>query len=134
MVIDTSALIAILLNEPEADKFIDAIAKSSERFVSVFSILEAGIVIQARKGIAGKEELDHLISHSRIKAVALNQEQMEIALEAWQRFGKGRHPAGLNIGDCCSYALAKYSGEPLLFKGDDFGETDITMVFFENTE
>ncbi len=134
MVIDTSALISILLDEPEADIFAKAISHDKKRLMSAFSLLETGIVIEAKKGLAGRSELDSLIHNSQIDIVPLDENQVGIARKAWQKFGKGHHPAGLNIGDCCSYALAKCLGEPLLFKGDDFGKTDITMVFFENTE
>ena len=128
MVIDTSAIIAILLGEPEAEDIARAISDGQKRLMSVFSVLEASIVIEAKKGEAGGRELDLLLHRARIETVGMDPEQGEIARIAWQRFGKGRHPAGLNIGDCCSYALAKYSGEPLLFKGDDFSKTDIEQV------
>ena len=128
MVIDTSAIIAILLGEPEAEDIARAISDGQKRLMSVFSVLEASIVIEAKKGEAGGRELDLLLHRARIETVGMDAEQGEIARIAWQRFGKGRHPAGLNIGDCCAYALAKYSGEPLLFKGDDFSKTDIEQV------
>ena len=128
MVIDTSAIIAILLGEPEAEDIARAISDGQKRLMSVFSVLEASIVIEAKKGEAGGRELDLLLHRARIETVGMDPEQGEIARIAWQRFGKGRHPAGLNIGDCCAYALAKYSGEPLLFKGDDFSKTDIEQV------
>ncbi len=127
MVIDSSALIAILLGEPEAEAFAHAIAKDPRRLVSVFSILEAGIVIEAKKGDAGGRELDLLIHRAGMEPVALDEAQVELARHAWRAFGKGRHPAGLNIGDCCSYALSKHSGEPLLFKGAGFSKTDIDI-------
>ena len=128
MVIDTSALIAILLGEPEAEAVARAIASDPKRVTSAFTALEASIVIEAKKGEAGGRELDLLLHHARIEIVAMNSEQYEIARAAWRTYGKGRHPAGLNIGDCCSYALAKYSGEPLLFKGNDFADTDLLRV------
>lgn len=128
MVIDTSAIIAILLGETEAEDIARAISDGQKRLMSVFSVLEASIVIEAKKGEAGGRELDLLLHRARIETVGMDPEQGEIARIAWQRFGKGRHPAGLNIGDCCAYALAKYSGEPLLFKGDDFSKTDIEQV------
>jgi ribonuclease VapC len=87
--------------------------------------LETGIVIEAKKGEAGGRELDLLVHRAHIEVVGMNADQVELARSAWRRFGKGNHPAGLNIGDCCAYALAKYSGEPLLFKGRDFSQTDI---------
>ena len=128
MVIDTSALIAILLGEPEGEAFARAIADDSIRLISAPTALEAGIVIEAKKGETGGRELDLLIHRARIEIVSMNEEQTEIARTAWRKFGKGRHPAGLNIGDCCSYALAKHAGEPLLFKGDDFSKTDIRAL------
>ncbi len=128
MVIDTSAIIAILLGEPEAEAVAGAITEDPKRLISAFSALESGIVIEAKKGEAGGRELDLLIHRSQIEIVALDSEQAEIARGAWRQFGKGRHAAGLNIGDCCSYALSKSSGEPLLFKGDDFSKTDLKLV------
>jgi len=128
MVIDTSALIAILTGEPEAEALAAAIAQDSRCLISSFSLLEAGIVIEAKKGESGGRELDLLLHHAKIEVVNMTPEHVEIARAAWRNFGKGRHPAGLNIGDCCSYALARYSGEPLLFKGSDFSKTDIRIV------
>jgi ribonuclease VapC len=128
MIIDTSALIAILLNEAEAEAFAKAIALDPKRLVSSFNLSEAAIVIEARKGEAGGIELDLLMHRARIEIVAMSTEQVELARAAWRYYGKGNHPAGLNIGECCAYALAKYSGEPLLFKGGDFALTDITSA------
>ncbi len=125
MVIDTSALIAILFGEPEALSFIRAVADESRKLISAFNALETGIVVEARKGEAGGRELDLLLHRAQIEIVAMNADQAELARTAWRKYGKGNHPAGLNIGDCCAYALAKYSGEPLLFKGNDFRQTDI---------
>lgn len=129
MVIDSSALIAILLGEPEAEALAKAIASDPKRLVGAFTALEASIVIEAKKGEAGGRELDLLLHRARIEIVAVDAEQYEIARLAWRSYGKGRHPAGLNIGDCCSYALSKYSGEPLLFKGNDFNQTDVLSVW-----
>jgi ribonuclease VapC len=128
MVIDASALIAILLGEPEAKAFAETIAADSQRLVSVFSLLETGIVIEVKKGEPGGRELDRLIHRANMQVVPLDPGQAELAREAWRTFGKGRHPAGLNIGDCCSYALSKYSNQPLLFQGDDFSKTDVAAV------
>lgn len=125
MVIDTSAVIAILLGEPEAENFARAILGDGKRLMSAFSVLEAGIIIEAKKGAAGGRELDLLLHRARIDVAAFTADQQELALAAWRKFGKGRHPAGLNIGDCCSYALARSANEPLLFKGADFSRTDI---------
>lgn len=128
MVIDTSALIAILLGEREAEPFALAIAADPKRLISAFTAIETAIVIEAKKGESGGRELDLLLHRARIGVVPVTAEQFEIARLAWRRYGKGRHPAGLNIGDCCSYALAKSTGEPLLFKGDDFSQTDIHVA------
>ena len=125
MVVDTSALIAILFGEPEALCFTRSIADTSRRLINAFNALETGIVVEALKGEAGGREFDLLIHRAQIEIVAMNADQTELARTAWRKYGKGNHPAGLNIGDCCAYALAKYSGEPLLFKGNDFSQTDI---------
>jgi ribonuclease VapC len=128
MVIDTSALIAILLGEPETEFFVRVLADDPKKMISAFNALESAIVIEAKKGEAGGRELDLLMHRARIEMIPLNGDQVELALTAWRKYGKGNHPAGLNIGDCCAYALAKYSGEPLLFKGKDFSRTDIRPV------
>ena len=128
MVIDTSAIIAILLGEPEAETLSKAILNDPKRLMSAFSLLECSIVIESRKGEAGGRELDLLLYRLQVEIVDMNVEQTQLAREGWRQFGKGRHRAALNIGDCCSYALAKYAGEPLLFKGDDFNHSDITYV------
>jgi ribonuclease VapC len=128
MVIDTSALIAILLNEPETDAFAAAISVAQTRLISAVSSLETAIVIEAKKGAMGGQLLDELLVAAQVNIVAFDQNQFNLAREAYTRFGKGRHPAALNFGDCCAYALARNSGEPLLFKGQDFSATDIQQV------
>ena len=128
MVVDTSALIAILFGEPETESFVRALADDPKKMISAFNALESAIVIEAKKGEAGGRELDLLMHRARIEIIPLNGDQVELALTAWRKYGKGNHPAGLNIGDCCAYALAKHSGEPLLFKGKDFSRTDIRPV------
>jgi ribonuclease VapC len=128
VVIDTSAIIAILMGEAEAQTLASAISKDSKRFISVISLLEASIVIEAKKGEEGGRELDLLLHRANIEPVAMDLEMGRIARDAWRSFGKGRHPAGLNIGDCCAYALASYLGEPILYKGDDFSKADIPAV------
>jgi ribonuclease VapC len=125
MVIDTSALLAILLQEENSVRFAVAIEKAAPRLLSAASLLEASMVIETRKGEAGGRELDLLIYRAGIEIVAVDHEQAEIARIAWRRYGKGRHPAGLNYGDCFAYALTKTSGSPLLFKGVDFNQTDL---------
>lgn len=128
MVIDTSALVAILLDEPDRRRFTRAVADASVRAVSAATVLEAGIVIEAKLGEVGGRELDLLLHRAAVEVVSVDEEQAVIARAAWRRFGKGRHAAGLNFGDCFAYALASVRGEPLLFKGDDFAATDVLAV------
>ena len=128
MVIDTSAVLALLFNEPEADEIELAIGEDPVRLMSAASGLEAAIVVEARLGAAGGREFDLLLHKARIEIVAITSEQMEAGRAAWRRFGRGRHDANLNFGDCFSYALSKVSGEPLLFKGGDFSLTDVSPV------
>jgi ribonuclease VapC len=128
MVVDTSAVIAILFGEPETELFVRALVDDPKKMISAFNALESAVVIEAKKGEAGGREPDLLLHRARIEIIALNADHVEIALGAWRTYGKGNHPAGLNIGDCCAYALSKYSGEPLLFKGNDFSQTDIRSV------
>lgn len=128
MVIDSSALVAILSGEDEAPVFAELIASSFYRLVSTLSFVETSIVIGQRYGTSGLAQLDLLIRENSIALVPLSAQQAEIARQAYFNYGKGRHPAKLNLGDCCSYALAKISKQPLLFKGEDFSKTDIERV------
>ncbi len=128
MVIDSSAIVAVLLSEKNAAQIAQAIEAASQRLLSAANLLEASIVIESRKGEAGGRELDLLLYRAAIEIVAVDQDQAETARIAWRRFGRGRHPAGLNYGDCFAYALAKSRGLPLLFQGDDFSQTDIDVV------
>jgi ribonuclease VapC len=130
MVIDTSALVAILQREPERRRFIEAIEAADRRSMSVATFVEISIVIEARHGAEGLRDLDHFIHRAGIELVAVDIEQGTTARGAFSRFGKGRHLAGLNYGDCFSYALAISRGEPLLFKGDDFLHTGVATVDF----
>ena len=125
MVIDTSALVAIALDEPEAPEFERRIADASVRLISAATLLEAAMVIETRLGEAGGGELDLWLHKAGVEIVAVDAELADQARRAWRRFGKGRHPAGLNFGDCFSYALAALTREPLLFKGRDFSKTDV---------
>jgi ribonuclease VapC len=128
MVLDTSALLAVLLNEPDAPAFRLAIEADPVRLVSAATLVETAIVIEARVGEAGGRELDLLVQKASIEIVAVDAEHADIARDAYRQFGKGRHAAGLNYGNCFSYALAHAAGEPLLFKGNDFSQTDVTPV------
>lgn len=128
MVIDTSALIAVLLDEPEAEDFRIAIEDDETRLVSAGTLLEAALVIESRKGEAGGRELDLLVQKAGLTVVPVDGDQVTEARRAWRRFGRGRHKAGLNFGDLFAYALVRTSGEALLFKGDDFARTDVGRV------
>jgi len=134
MVLDTSAIIAILLHEKERDSFVDAIAADPIRLMSSVNVLEAALVIEARKGEAGGREFDLFLHRARVDTVPFLQEHLEEARSTWRRFGKGNHPAGLNFCDCCAYALSRLSGEALLFKGDDFKRTGAGAAVPDTTE
>jgi ribonuclease VapC len=128
MVIDTSALLAILNNEPDAVAFEAAVEKDPIRLMSVGTYLETAIVVESRKGEAGGRELDLWLHRAEVELVPVDVEHADLARSAYRRYGRGRHPAGLNYGDCFAYALAKSSAEPLLFKGEDFSQTDVASV------
>ena len=125
MVIDTSALLALLLDEPEAEAYRAALEEDETRLVSAATLLETAIVIEARKGEAGGRELDLLIHKAAIVVVTVDADHVAEARRAYRRFGRGHHAARLNFGDVFAYALARASGEALLFKGEDFSKTDI---------
>jgi ribonuclease VapC len=128
MVIDSSALLAILFDEAENSAFTRAIGADEVRLMSAMTMLEASILTLSRRGEAGVLRLDRMVSEMAIDIVPFDREQMLAAREAFARFGKGRHRAGLNFGDCAAYALAIFEAEPLLFKGTDFGATDVQVV------
>ncbi|KSV72108.1 type II toxin-antitoxin system VapC family toxin [Sinorhizobium sp. GW3] len=125
MVIDTSVLAAIAFNEPEAAAFRERIADDPVRLISAATVLEAAMVIETRLGEAAGADLDLWLYKADVEIVPVTAEHSDRARRAWRRYGKGRHPASLNYGDCFSYALAALSGEPLLYKGNDFSQTDI---------
>ena len=114
MIVDTSALLATLFDEPDARRFAEAIAKASPCRMSVANFLEAVLVVEGRAGIEGGYELDRLIDRAEIELIPVTVEQVRAARLAWRRFGKGNHPAGLNFGDCFAYAPAEVTGERLL--------------------
>jgi ribonuclease VapC len=128
MVIDASALVALLQDEPEADEFRMAIHGHSIRLVSAATVVEASIVLEGRFGEIAGRELDLFLSKVAIEVVPVDAEQIAEARRAWRRFGRGRHAAALNFGDLFAYALSRTTGEPLLFKGDDFARTDVARV------
>ena len=125
MVIDTSALLAILFDEPERRRFNEAIEAAESRVMSAATFVETSIVIEARLGAEGLRDLDLFVERAGIELAAVDSEQAHVARRAFSRFGKGRHRAGLNYGDCFAYALATVLGEPLLYKGEDFRQTDL---------
>ena len=128
MIVDTSAVLAILFREPDAERFEDSIAANWPRRMSVSNVLEASIVAEGRGGEAAGHALDRLLERAGMELVSVTAEQLTAARRAWRRFGKGNHPAALNFGDCFAYALAEVTGEALLFKGDDFSLTDIAAA------
>lgn len=128
MVIDSSAIVAILLGEADEPWLIDMISQAARKLISAATVLECAIVLESRRGESAGRDLDVFLHRGGIEIVSVTPEQIEIARACFRRYGKGRHPAGLNFGDCFSYSLAKLSGEPLLAKGQDFTLTDISMV------
>ena len=128
MVIDTSAIVSIIFAEPDAEQMATAIDAADQRLVSAATALEASVVIESEMDDTGRIELDLLIYRARIEIVPFSADQFEIARRAYRVYGRGRHPAGLNLGDCFSYALSKSTGYPLLFKGDDFRQTDVVAA------
>lgn len=125
MIVDSSAIVAVLLREADGDYFANKLAVTPRIRMSAATYVEVSIVMENKGGSRAGYELDDLIAKTEIEISPFTQEQAEAARIAWRRFGKGNHPARLNFGDCFSYALAKTTGEPLLFKGDDFSQTDI---------
>jgi ribonuclease VapC len=128
MVIDTSALLAILQDEPERRRFNEAMETAEARRVSAATFVECSIVIESRFGAEGLRDLDRLLKRAEVAIAPVDVQQARAAREAFARYGKGRHAAGLNFGDCFSYALASVLGEPLLFKAEDFARTDAVKV------
>jgi ribonuclease VapC len=125
IVIDTSAIVALLSNEPDADLYEAAIAGAEESCISAASALECTFVLESRYGDVGSQKLDQLFLEQGIAVIPFDDEQLRLARAAFRRFGRGRHPARLNLGDCFAYGLAKHLTAPLLFKGEDFRQTDI---------
>lgn len=125
MIVDSSAVLAILFDESDSRRHAEAIMLASPCRMSVANALEATMVLESRGGQTAGHELDSLLRRSGIELEPVTVRHLEIARAAWRRYGKGNHPAALNFGDCFAYALAKTEGEPLLFKGEDFSRTDI---------
>ena len=125
MIVDSSAVLAVLLHETDARRYAGVIMTATPCRMSVANALEASIVVESRGGAAAGHELDVFLEHAGIELAPVTVEHMEAARRAWRRFGKGNHRAALNYGDCFAYALASVAGEPLLFKGEDFSQTDV---------
>lgn len=125
MVLDTSAILAILQDEPERRKFNEAIEAAETRSLSTASFVECSMILESRYGADGVRDLDLFIAKAQVSLVPVDEEQADLARRAFRKYGKGRHPASLNFGDCFSYALAQALDEPLLFKGNDFSQTDV---------
>lgn len=125
MIVDTSAILAILFGETDAKRYAGMIMTTWPCRISVANVLEACIVVESRGGMRAGRELDRLLAEAGIESMPVTTVQVEVARRAWRRFGKGNHPAALNFGDCFAYALADTMGEPLLFKGNDFARTDV---------
>ena len=128
MVIDTSAIAAIFLKEAERQAFLELIEQDGVRLLSVANALEATMVLEAKRGAVVGRELELYLHRLSVEIVPVDYNQIEVARIGWRKYGKGRHPAGLNFGDCFAYALTKTSGEPLLAKGDDFRKTDLHCI------
>lgn len=130
LVVDTSALMAIVLGESDAEQFVAALIEhTGDACMSAATLVECEIVIEARQGAEALSDLQRVIERVGIEVVPFDADHARLATTAWRRFGKGRHPASLNLGDCFSYALAKSLRAPLLYKGQDFRQTDIVSWF-----
>lgn len=128
VVVDSSAAVAVLTGEDDGGRIVDALDGVSTRLMSAASLVEVGIVLEARFGPVGAAVADRFLREAGIDVVPFDRAQAEIAIAAWRRFGKGRHPAGLNYGDCFTYALAAEQSLPVLCVGEDFPETDVEVV------
>jgi ribonuclease VapC len=125
VIVDTSAIMAILGKEPEDLAFRQALAGTANNAMSSATLLELQIVAQDRAGSAIEAEVTELLAQAGIEIGPFTAQHAALAIDGWRRYGRGRHPAGLNFGDCIAYALARSRDEPLLFKGDDFAQTDV---------
>ena len=134
MIIDSSAILAVIGKEPGYDRIVHKLAASPGTRIGAPTRLETGIVLTARFGPRGKTALARFLQENSIETVAFDEAHASVALDAYSRFGKGRHPAALNFGDCCTYAVASVADERLLSVGDDFGKTDLLLVSLDTDE
>jgi ribonuclease VapC len=129
VILDTSAILAVFFGEPEADEFLHKIGAATIVGVGAPTVVESAIVLAARLGEAGPPQLARVIERAGLVVIPFAQAHWQVAADAWLRFGKGRHPAALNFGDCLAYATAQLAGRPLLCKGDDFAKTDLPLAY-----
>jgi ribonuclease VapC len=134
VIIDSSAILAILGKEPGYERVLHALAAAQRIRIGAPTRLETGIVMTARFGPRGKTALARFLQENAVTTIAFGEEHAAGALDAYSRFGKGRHPAALNFGDCCAYAIASLAGEPLLCIGDDFTRTDLPLVRLDDQD
>jgi ribonuclease VapC len=130
MILDTAAVIAVLRNEERAARLVAALENAPVKRMSAATLVEAGIVLQARYGDHGERELDLFVQRTHVQIIPVTEEHAEYARSAYRRFGRGRHAAGLNFGDCFAYALARALDEPLLFVGEEFARTDVRAAMY----
>jgi ribonuclease VapC len=128
MVVDTSAVLGILLKEPDALALLRKMASAPSRLMSAVNFMEATVVLDSRLGPEGGNDVEDLLAATNVQIIPVRVEHARLAREAYRRFGKGYHGAKLNLADCFAYALAVETGEPLLFKGDDFAQTDVRVA------
>lgn len=128
VVVDTSAAVAILTGEAGADDLVHALAQKTPALMSAATLVEFGIVLEARYGAVGSGVVERFLRDARVEVVAFDRDHADLAVEGWRRYGKGRHRAGLNLGDCFTYALAAAHSAPVLCVGSDFAATDIEIV------
>ena len=129
VVLDTSVLTAVVFGEPDAEALLATLRRhAGDLVISAATAVELGIVVEARQGVEATRDLQLLLDRLRVEVVPLDATQAALAVAAWRRFGKGRHPAGLNLGDCFAYAAARHHGGALFFKGGDFAQTDVRSL------
>lgn len=128
MILDSSAVVSVLLREPGFEAVSDEVERGSELGIGAPTLAETGIVLRAKLGVAGRTLLARFLDEADVVVIPFGDEHWSIAVEAFSRFGKGRHPAGLNLGDCLTYATARLADEPLLCLGDDFPKTDLVLA------
>ncbi len=128
MIVDTSALVAVVFDEPERAEFMEKIGVAGTVGVGAPTLVETGLVLAGALGELGRDQLGRLVQSAELVVVPFDATHWQAAMDAWLRFGRGRHPAALNLGDCLSYATARIASRPLLCKGDDFARTDLVLA------